>query len=176
MRLLFTSFHSSLQENVKHQDSNFIRVLMELILKNCIEKLADGSHKLEKDRMDFAASLLTQYVEKNKEKQIDCLKVTHRFMNELEHPQSILHDILSCLYENFALSKNAFFKWHDDNDPLEQEGKGNSQSFNSKQLSNHLIIIKKNSLGVALRSIQPFIQFLKSEKDENDDDSTEEEN
>jgi hypothetical protein len=102
----------------------FIRVLMELTLKNCIEKMTDGSYRLERERLDFFAPLLTQFVEKSKDKQIQCLQVIHRFMNELEHPQSCLNDILTCLYENFALSKSAFFRWHDDTDPLEQEGKG----------------------------------------------------
>ncbi|KAG5682138.1 hypothetical protein PVAND_011512 [Polypedilum vanderplanki] len=140
-------------ENIKEHDNKFIRVLMELLLKNCIEKMHDGSYRLERERLDFFAPLLTQFVEKSKEKQIQCLQVIHRYMNELEHPQSCLNDILTCLYENFALSKSAFFKWHDDDDPHEQEGKG-----------------------VALKSIHPFIQFLKTEKDENDDDSTGDEN
>lgn len=137
--------------NIKERDNSFIRVLMELILKRSIEKLPDGSYKLEREKLDIGASLLTQFVEKSKEKQIECLKVIHHFMNELEHPSGCLNDILSCLYDNFALSKSAFFKWHDDSDPLEQEGKG-----------------------VALKSIHPFIQYLKNEKD--DDESTGDEN
>lgn len=99
-------------------------MLMELILKNCIEKLADGSHRLEREKLDFGVSILTQFVERSKEKQIQCLKVIHLYMNELEHPSGYLSEILTCLYDNFALNKSAFFKWHDDNDPLEQEGKG----------------------------------------------------
>lgn len=139
--------------NIKERDNTFIRVLVELILRRSIEKLADGSYRVEREKLDLGASLLTQFTEKSKEKQIESLKVIHRFMNEIEHPSGCLNDVLSCLYDNFALSKSAFFKWHDDKDPLEQEGKG-----------------------VALKSIHPFIQFLKNEKDENDDESTGDEN
>lgn len=99
-------------------------MLMNLILRNCIEKLPDGLHHIEREKLDSGTSLIAQFVEKNKEKQIQCLKVIHQFMNELEHPSGCLNDILTCLYDNFALSKSAFFKWHDDKDPLEQEGKG----------------------------------------------------
>lgn len=95
---------------------------MELILRRSIEKLADGSYKVEREKLEHGAALLTQFVEKSKEKQIECLKIIHRIMNELEHPCGCLNDILSCLYDNFALSKSAFFKWHDE--PLDQEGKG----------------------------------------------------
>ena len=109
---------------------------MELILKRSIEKLPDGSYKLEREKLDIGASLLTQFVEKSKDKQIECLKVIHHFMNELEHPSGCLNDILSCLYDNFALSKSAFFKWHDDSDPLEQEGKGKVENFKFDQQDN----------------------------------------
>ena len=93
---------------------------MELILRRSIEKLADGSYKVEREKLEQGASLLTQFVEKSKDKQIECLKIIHRIMNELEHPCGCLNDILSCLYDNFALSKSAFFKWHDD--PLDHDG------------------------------------------------------
>lgn len=107
---------------------------MELILRKNIEKLADGSYRVEREKLDIGASLLTQFVEKSKDKQIECLKVVHHIMNELEHPSGCLNDILSCLYDNFALSKSAFFKWHDDNDPLEQEGKGMQNIFLKKSI------------------------------------------
>jgi hypothetical protein len=100
---------------------------MELMLKNSNEKLADGSHRLQREKLDSCVMLLTQFVEKSKDKQIQCLKVIHHYMNELEHPSGYLNDILTCLYDNFALSKSAFFKWHDDEDPAEQEGKGKSR-------------------------------------------------
>lgn len=96
---------------------------MELILKNCIEKQADGSFSVDREKLDLQVVILTNFVEKQ-DKQIQCLKVIHHYMNELEHPSGCLNDILTCLYENFALSKSAFFKWHDDKNPQEQEGKG----------------------------------------------------
>lgn len=96
---------------------------MKLVLKNCIEKQADGSYSVDREKLDSQALLLSHFAEKQ-DKQIQCLRVIHQYMNELEHPSGCLNEILTCLYENFALSKSAFFKWHDDKNPQEQEGKG----------------------------------------------------
>lgn len=99
-------------------------MLMELILRICITKQADGLYVVEREKLDSHVQVLSHFVEKLEESQVECLKVTQRFINKLEHPYGCLNEILTCLYENVALSKTAFFKWHDDNNPLEQEGKG----------------------------------------------------
>lgn len=95
---------------------------MELILRICIVKQNDGSYVIEREKLDSLSQVLSHFIEKQEEDQVQCLKVIQYFINKLEHPYGCLNDILTCLYENVALSKSAFFKWHDD--PQEQEGKG----------------------------------------------------
>lgn len=97
---------------------------MELILRICITKQSDGSYEVEREKLDSLAQVLSHFVEKQDEDQVQCLKVIQYFINKLEHPYGCLNDILTCLYENVALSKTAFFKWHDDDNPQDQEGKG----------------------------------------------------
>ena len=58
------------------------------------------------------------------EREVHGLHTIKRIVVELEHPSGCLHDILTTLYDNFALSKDGFLMWRDDNDPIEQEGKG----------------------------------------------------
>jgi hypothetical protein len=58
------------------------------------------------------------------ERELHGLHTIKRIVVELEHPSGCLHEILTTLYDNFALSKDGFLMWRDDTDPLEQEGKG----------------------------------------------------
>lgn len=97
---------------------------MELILRICITKQSDGSYVVEKEKLDSLVQVLSHFVEKQEDDQVLCLKVIQHVINKLEHPYRCLSDILTCLYENVALSKSAFFKWHDDENPQDQEGKG----------------------------------------------------
>lgn len=100
---------------------------MELILKFSITKQNDGSYVVEREKLDFLVQVLSHFVENQEENQVQCLRVIQYYINKLEHPYGCLTDILTCLYENVALSKTAFFKWHDDDSPQEQEGKGKIQ-------------------------------------------------
>lgn len=134
-------------------DKGFLRSLTDVILEHSLEKTIDRSYMLNRPKLDKCSSLLNHFLDtipKREEYEVQCLHVVKRKIVELEHPSGCLHDILTCLYDNFALSKEGFFKWRDDADPLEQEGKG-----------------------VALRSCQPFIKFLKESKD---DETSEDEN
>lgn len=80
--------------------------------------------------MEKCALVLANFLEQipeREEREVQCLHVINRTIVELEHPSGCLNDILSTFYDNFALSKVGFFKWREDNDPLEQEGKGNDR-------------------------------------------------
>lgn len=97
-----------------------------------IEKTIDGSYQLNKTKLEKCSSLLIHFLESSittvceerEDREVQCLHVIKRVIVELEHPSGCLHDILTCLYDSFVLSKKGFFKWREDTDPLEQEGKG----------------------------------------------------
>jgi hypothetical protein len=86
----------------------------------------DGSYQLNRTKLEKCSSLLTHFINSNPELEVQCLHVITRKIVALEHPSGCLHEILTCLYDNFALSKEGFFKWKDDNTKDEQEGKGKS--------------------------------------------------
>lgn len=99
-----------------------------------MEKTIDGSYQLNKIKLEKCSQLLTHFLESpdndiRDDREVQCLHVIKRKIVELEHPSGCLHDILTCLYDNFALSKTGFFKWREDTDPTEQEGKGKDFAF-----------------------------------------------
>lgn len=101
-----------------------------------MEKTIDGSYQLNKIKLEKCSQLLTHFLESTDDevresREVQCLHVIKRKIVELEHPSGCLHDILTCLYDNFALSKKGFFKWREDTDPTEQEGKGEEFIFNA---------------------------------------------
>jgi hypothetical protein len=161
------------QEHIKNrEEKGFIRSLTESILDNCIEKTnGDGSYQLNRQKLEKCSPLLTQFVDNIEEREVQCLHAIRQRIVELEHPSGCLQDILTCLYDIFALSKEGFLKWRDDTDPHEQEGKGKIYLFDLSSMFLSKILLT----GVALKSCTPFIQFL-GQVHENDDDSTGDEN
>lgn len=138
-------------------------------MKYCLEKTIDSSYQLNRTKLEKCTPLLIRFLESNVDLELQSLHVITRKIVELEHPSGCLHEILTCLYDNFALSEAGFFKWLEDNDPLEQEGKGKiNEALNPDYL--RLFLFFK---GVALKSCTKFIEFLNATKDE---DSTEDEN
>lgn len=111
-------------------DKSFVRAMTETILEHCLVKTIDGSYELIRQKLENCAPYLNQFLDQEVNREVQCLHVITRMIVEREHPSGCLHEILSCLYDNFALSKTGFFKWRDDEDPLEQEGKGEI-NFNS---------------------------------------------
>lgn len=107
----------------------FIRALTEEILKYCLEKTIDSSYQLNRTKLEKCTPLLNRFIDSNVELEVQTLHVITRKIVELEHPSGCLYEIMTCLYDNFALSKRGFFKWRDDKDPLEQEGKGKNNNF-----------------------------------------------
>jgi hypothetical protein len=97
--------------------------LTEVILVETIEKTLEG-FQLNKPKLEKLAPLLAQFFDMKPEREVQGLHTIKRIIVDLEHPQQCLHEILTSLYDNFALSKDGFLMWRDDNDPLEQEGKG----------------------------------------------------
>ena len=97
--------------------------MTDIILEECIQKTLEG-FQLNKSKFEKFAPLLSQFLDTKEEREIQCLHAIKRKIVELEHPSGCLQDILSCLYDNFALSRKGFLKWRDDNDAHEQEGKG----------------------------------------------------
>lgn len=93
-------------------------------MKYCLEKTIDSSYQLNRQKLEKCTPLLVRFIDSKVELEVQALHVITRKIVELEHPSGCLYEIMTCLYDNFALSKLGFFKWHDDNDPLEQEGKG----------------------------------------------------
>lgn len=98
--------------------------MTDAVLEHCIEKTTDGSYQLNRVKLDGCSALLAQFLDSKTDREIQCLHAIKRTIVELEHPSGCLHEILTCLYDNFALSKDGFLAWKDDSDPLEQEGKG----------------------------------------------------
>lgn len=98
--------------------------MTEIILEHCLAKTIDGSYELNRPKLENCSPYLNHFLDQEVDREVQCLHVITRMIVEREHPSGCLHEILTCLYDNFALSKNGFFKWRDDNDPLEQEGKG----------------------------------------------------
>lgn len=124
-------------------DRGFIRSLTDVILEHCLEKTIDRSYQLNRIKLDKCSALLSQFLDqipKRDEQEVQCLHVVKRKIVELEHPSGCLHDILSCLYDNFALSKEGFFKWRDDTDPLEQEGKGLLRKTNNPSVNLNFLL------------------------------------
>lgn len=97
--------------------------MTEVILAECIEKNLEG-YQLNKPKLERLAPLLAQFFDMKPEREVQGMHTIKRIVVELEHPSNCLHEILTSLYDNFALSKDGFLMWRDDNDPLEQEGKG----------------------------------------------------
>lgn len=117
------------QNHVKSPtDNGNIRSLTDAILDNCIEKTIDGSYQLNRTTLVKLSAILTQFLDTKAEREIQCLHAITRRIVDLEHPSGVMHEILTCLYDNFALSKKGLFMWRDDNDPHEQEGKGKENS------------------------------------------------
>ncbi|CRK98546.1 CLUMA_CG011897, isoform A [Clunio marinus] len=124
-------------------ENGFIRSLTDSILDHCFEKTIDGSYEINNPKLEKCSAILAQFLDAKSVREVQCLHSIKRKIVELEHPSNCFHEILSCLYSNFALTKEGFIKWRDDNDPLEQEGKG-----------------------VVLKSCTSFIEFLKQDKDD----------
>lgn len=113
-----------MQNTIKNPaDNGFIRSLTEVILIECIEKTLE-SFQLNKTKLEKLAPLLAQFFDMKPEREVQGLHTIKRIIVDLEHPNSMLHEILTGLYDNFALSKDGFLMWRDDNNPHEQEGKG----------------------------------------------------
>lgn len=95
-----------------------------MILDHCLERTIDLSYQLNRQKLEKCTPVLARFIDSNEELEVQALHVITRKIVELEHPSGCLYEIMTCLYDYFALSKPGFFKWRDDNDPLEQEGKG----------------------------------------------------
>lgn len=118
----------NLQHHIMNRtDKGFLRSLTDVILDHCLDKTIDRSYQLNRSKLDKCSGLLSHFLDsipQRDEQEVQCLHVVKRKIVELEHPSGCLHEILTCLYDNFALSKEGFFKWRDDTDQFEQEGKG----------------------------------------------------
>lgn len=101
----------------------FIRSLTAVILDNCVEKTSEG-FSVDKSKLEIATPLLINFTDGKMDREIHCLYAINAKLVELEHPVGCTNEILSCMYDNFVLSKETFMKWKDDNNPKEQEGKG----------------------------------------------------
>lgn len=98
--------------------------MTDVILDNCIESTIDSSYQLNRTKLEKSLPILAQFLDLKNERIIECLHAILRKIVALEHPSGCFQEILSCLYDNFTLTKEAIFQWRDNNDPLEQEGKG----------------------------------------------------
>lgn len=67
---------------------------------------------------------MAQFLDMEIERHIECLHAILRKIVALEHPSGCFQEILSCLYDNFTLTKKAILQWRDNTDSFEQEGKG----------------------------------------------------
>jgi len=103
--------------------------MTESVLEQCIDKTIDGSYQVNDKKLeDLAAPVLCQFLDLKAEREIHSLYAIQRLINRLQHPNKMFSTILSCLFDNFAMSKTAILKWRDDNNPAEQEGKGKDSS------------------------------------------------
>lgn len=92
-------------------------------MKHSIQKTIGDSYQVNLTKLERFSGLLTQYLDGNVEREMISLHMIMQLMNNLQHPSGVLPNILSCLYDNFALSRAGLYKWRDDDTP--QEGKGN---------------------------------------------------
>lgn len=81
-------------------------------------------YSLNKPKLEKLTPLLAQFYDMKPEREVQGLHSIKRIVVELEHPGGFLQEVLTTLYDNFALSKEGFSMWRDDSDPHEQEGKG----------------------------------------------------
>lgn len=79
---------------------------------------------MNKSKLENASALLTQFTDGKMDREIYCLYAVNGKLVELEHPVGCTNEILTCMYDHFVFSKETFMKWKDDNNPKEQEGKG----------------------------------------------------
>lgn len=115
---------SPFQNHIKDPTSSgVIRALTDSVLEQCIEKTTD-SYTVNRTKLDKCSLILAQFIDVAPEREVQCLNAVKRKIVELEHPSNCFQEILSCFYDNFLLTKEGFNKWREDNDPLEQEGKG----------------------------------------------------
>lgn len=104
-------------------DVGFIRSLTALVLDNCLVKESEG-YRVNKSKIEKTSLLLAQFIDMKDNRVLQCLYAFNAKMVEIEHAVGCTHDIITCLYDNFAITKKGFNKWKDDKNPKEQEGKG----------------------------------------------------
>ncbi len=81
---------------------------------------------MNENLLESLTSLLKPFIGGNDNAELQCLYAIQKLIVKLEHPQSILLSIFSRLYDNDVFSVESFKKWRDSDDPMEQEGKGES--------------------------------------------------
>lgn len=98
--------------------------MTDVILDDCIVSTTDSSYQLNRAKLEKTSPILSQFLDLKDERMIESLHAILRKIVALEHPSGCFQEILSCLYDNFTITKSAIFQWRDDTDPFEQEGKG----------------------------------------------------
>lgn len=131
-----------------------------LLLDNCLNKESQG-YRVDKTKLEKTVGLLAQFIDSNKSCELQCLYAINAKIVEIEHAVGCALDIFTCLYDGFIFNKDSFYKWKDDKNPKEQEGKGEQfyHSFFEWKIQFCIIIFT----GVTLKSITQFITFLKEE-------------
>lgn len=69
--------------------------------------------------------LLQRYVDNLEEYELQCLFALQSLVHKWEHPPGLLLSIFEKLWEDGLISNESLTAWSANNDPAEQEGKGN---------------------------------------------------